>query len=101
MHTRFRSALRVDIRTSDNPIRRYEDVAVEEVLLRRAVAYVRFPLDPSGRGVEAAEEPVARSEVEAIAHDRGRVGKSPSRFELPKNFDFLRLGVGRWNQERQ
>jgi hypothetical protein len=101
VHTRFRSAPRVDIRTSDNPIRRYEDVAVEEVLLRRPVAYVRFPFNPPGRGVEAAEEAVARSEVEAIAHDRGRVGKSPSSFELPKDFDFLRLGMGRRNQQRQ
>jgi hypothetical protein len=101
VHTRFRSGPRVDIRASDDPIRRNEDVAVEKVLLRRAFAYVCFPLDPPGRGVEAAEEPVARSEVQAIAHDRGRVGESPSGFELPKDFRLLRLGVGRRHQQCQ
>ena len=101
MHTRFRSGPRVDVRTSDDSIRCNEDVAVEKVLLRRPVADVRFPLDLPGRGVEAAEEPIARTEIQAIARDRGRVGKSPSGFELPKNFDFRRLGVGRRKQQRQ
>ena len=43
-------------------IRPYEDIAVEEMLPRRAIAHVRFPLSLSGRGVEAAEEAVTRAE---------------------------------------
>ena len=67
VHTRFRSGLRVDIRTGNNPIRCDEDVAVEEVLLCGAVAYVRLPLDLTAGSVEAPEDAIAGSEVHLIA----------------------------------
>jgi hypothetical protein len=55
VHTCFRAGLRIDIGTGDNPIRGYEDIAVEEVLCRRPIAHVRFPPNCAGIRVEAAE----------------------------------------------
>jgi len=95
VHACLRSGLRVDVRTDDDPIRCNEDVAVEEILLRPAVAHVCFPMHLAGCDVQAAEETIARSEVHAIARDRGGVRESASGFELPEDFGLLSLGVRR------
>ncbi|HEU4891460.1 MAG TPA: hypothetical protein VFT47_07905 [Vicinamibacterales bacterium] len=81
--------------TGDNPISSDEDVAVEKILLRPAVADVRFPLNLSGRDIEAAEDAITRAEVHAIARARGGVRESASGFELPEDFGLLSLGVRR------
>jgi len=95
VHARFRAGLRVDIRTRDDPIRCDEDVPVEEILLRRSVADVRFPLNLAGRGVETTEEAIARSEIQVITRDRGRMRESSSSFKFPDDFRRLGLGVRR------
>jgi hypothetical protein len=95
MDAGFRSGRRIDVRTGDDPIRGDEDVAVEKILLCPAIAHVRFPVNPSGPDVEAAEDTITRAEVHAIARDRGGVRESASGFELPEDFGLLSLGVRR------
>jgi hypothetical protein len=76
-----------------DPISSENGVTVKEVLLRPAVADVRFPLNLAGRRVEAPEEAVTGAEVHAVPRDHGGVGESAAGCKLPEDFRVLRLGV--------
>jgi hypothetical protein len=85
VHSRFNTRSGIDVGSGDDPIWRNEHVAVEEVLVRRVAAHVRFPSRRPRRSVEATEEPIARADEHGVTRDRRCVRESPSGCKLPED----------------
>jgi hypothetical protein len=74
----------LDIRTRDDAIGCDEDIAMTKVF-RRSPADVRLSLHLARPGVELTKRAIARSHVDAVARDRGRVRESAASFKLPQD----------------
>ena len=91
VHARFRSRARINIGTSDDPIRRNKYVAVEEILLCGGDLDVRFPLNFPRFRIERPEKAITRADVDGVTRDRGRVRESPAGFKGPQDLWRRRL----------